>query len=456
MSGNRDRGRGRLAAVRGLAAAYELWMHVPIWLTVRHVSGAVSPSGIWPELALGASLVGAGLSAVIRKLWQQILAALLLAAAAWELWGIAANSPFPPSPGALAAMLFGSLQGMTVVYRQWRTGWYWTGVAVYFAASLLGPLFPHGTGSPALLTLGGVFCLAVALFSVNRRHLRRVTLSEDGGYGVPAELKRHNRWFVAAVLAAMLLLAGGVGGWLIHAVKSGIAAILRALLSLLPEGKELPEPLPEPSSPESFPPLPPAREPGWFMQLLDRLLPYVGLGICALLLAWGAYRLYRHGGAIWRRWRGWIAAWLGRSWKDDAAQGYVDEQTSLFSWEESFRKLRRSRVGRLFRRSDEPGWEALPDSRSRVRYLYRRWLRELSRGGYAVPAHLTPREIASDLPSRDPRAETRRRADNARETADPSLLLDAYYEARYAERDPAEEDVAALAGAAFARRNRQS
>jgi len=187
------------------------------------------------------------------------------------------------------------------------------------------------------------------------------------------------------------------------------------------------------------------------------LLPYIGLAIAALLLAWGAHRLYRQGGAIWRRWRERIAAWLSRSWKEKSADAYVDEQTSLFSWEESFRQLRRSRIGRLLARNAEPGWEDLPDSRSRVRYLYRRWLRELARAGYSAPSHLTPREIASDFRGRESASpHPRRRGAAARKAADPAPLIDAYYEARYAEREPAERTVAELAGALLPRDGRKS
>ncbi|WP_219640329.1 DUF4129 domain-containing protein [Cohnella sp. CFH 77786] len=432
----------REAAVRAAAAAYELWMLLPLGLLAyRNVPQLAE--GVWPWMAAIAALsvCCAALSVHVLALWKQGALALLAAMVAWGI--MHAEGSFSPLVPVLLAIA--ALQGFTIPYRCAKIGWFWTGVGIYFLASVLFRIVPGGERDPAFLTLGGLACLTVAFFAVNRLHLRIIALSTDDPRRVPADLKQHNRLFVAAILGGILLLSAGLGGWMIRGLKSAVRALIVGFLSLFSGGGD---PIRPPQSGPATPPppmeLPPAKEPGWFAQLLDQLLPYLAAAVCAALLGWGLYRLYRLGGGRWKRWLSRMAEWLGRSANAPAAAGYTDEQSSVFSWEETLGKLRGGRIGRLLARRWEPGWDELPNNLERARYLYRVWLRAHTRDGYPAAPHLTPRETVQDAKrwrqSRDKRA-SRSDADSA---MDERRLIDVYYKSRYAEEEPTAEELAAV------------
>ena len=86
----------------------------------------------------------------------------------------------------------------------------------------------------------------------------------------------------------------------------------------------------------------------------------------------------------------------------------------------------------------------MPDNRAKVRYLYRQWLRDLAARGFEVKRYYTPLELKTDVESWSRRerekADKRRRSDSS-SMQDRDALIELYYEARYRDREPAEEEL---------------
>ncbi|WP_123041610.1 DUF4129 domain-containing protein [Cohnella candidum] len=447
MSTNPDLETSVLSPLRPvLAAAYELFMLLPIWLLALHspyLNAEIANK--WAAAGVLLSLIGAASSPRVRMLWKRIAIGMLAAAGAGGLLIHAYGSSFGAYTGCL--LLFAAaMLGFTVANRYRRQGWYWTAVGVYFLASAILHFVPEWKGDASFLTFGGFVCLAIALFAVNGLHLHGVTLSENDRGRVPSDLKRHNRRFLVAMLVLLALLPAGAGGWLFRLLRGAIRGFFAILAALLPKGEPQPTPPPETEAPPPQMEMPPTKEPGWFLRLLDHVLPYFVLAALAALLIWGIYRLYRDHKGFLRRWLEGMARWLRRPGREAESPGFTDEQSSLFSWEETLGRLRKSRIGRLLKANREPGWKDLTRNRDRIRYLYRKWLREQTAGGYPASPHLTPRETALEVENlRRPERHSRlSRGDKAE--WDEARLIDTYYKARYAEEEPTDEELKAVRG----------
>lgn len=439
MNKTHEPGLFRLASIRALAALYELWMFVPIWLLAHHLDFVhVGSAGQWLAISVPLSAMSAAASVWIRTIWKQALVSLLCAALTGTIASELGALSFYGAIAAFAVML----AGFTVGYRYVRAGWHWTGVVIYFGVSSLFNLVPGWNDYSSLLMIGGVVCLAAALFSANGFHLRRVTYSIENRRRVPVEIKRHNRIFVGGLLIGALLLAVGLGSLIVYAFKHTIVALLRWIYDLLsnrPKGPPMPEqvetPAPTPFV-ETGDPLP---DWSWLINLLEKLAFVVGMTILALLLLWGASYLVRNRKGFWKKWFKWLLALLRRSEKAAAASGFTDEESSIFSWEETKKMLRNSLLGRMLGRK-EPSYEDLPDNRERARFLYRKWLRDRIGEGYGAKRHLTPEETLADAQTW--RASKEKRKDTEPDSNAERQLVDVYYRARYAQEEPSDEELA--------------
>jgi len=444
-SGRNWRGFVRAAARRWIAGWYELLMLLPVWLPLWHYGlGGLQVGGWLPLLPLF-TFAGGAIALFARVLWIAGAAALLLSG------GLFAALGFRPD-GALgfAFGLAGMLMGATADRRSRSIPWYWAGVGLYAAGSIAFPYDARLAAHGRLLAAAGTVCLAVALLATNRAHLRYVAMADGDAPAVPSMLRRHNRIFVAALLAAALVLAAGLGSWIGRVLHDAVAGAFRLLAALLDRA---PAPPPEPSAPAAPPPmpLPPQGEPSRFSRIMDIALYALGWTILAAGAAWLAYRLYLSGGLL-RRWIGRLIALLAGSGRSPASDGYTDEEEVVFRWEEVRQRWRDSRIGRLRFGRREPGWNELADNRERVRYLYRRWLRGHTARGYEAKRHLTPLETERDVARWEAAASGRGGRSQAAlgggapEEASPSPLIRLYYKARYGEKPVSDEELARLGG----------
>lgn len=440
--------------------------------------------GLLPVLTLAGVLLGPRL----RKLWQRGAVALMLGAAfnavaiAWA--GGAGSLGFGSTPSSggqtpaqgvavlllqiaalLAAGLLCSMQGMTVRNRQGSFRLYWAGLALYFLAGIFYPRIEVLQGTVPLITWAGVFCLATSLFVTNHQYLRYSSHSGDSGERLPAGLRRHNRLFVGVIIVAAILLAAGVGRW----IGGLLMAMLRAVVRWLLRQPKEPEPLEQPEM--EVPPLEPMIPvESHDSDLLSRILNFafyaIGSLLIAALLGFALYWLYKNAGGIWRKAIDRLLSLLRRESAAPKQADYRDEETSLFTWESTLQGWRKMGA-RLLRTGRPPErWEEMKDNRERVRYLYRLFLRKERERGYPIKPHLTPRETVEEL-----RLEAGRRDESAakaagserrrfsfgvrasekeksrvQEESDAALspLLRLYYQVRYGEETPRDDEVAEL------------
>ena len=468
-AGPRPAARRRFRQLAGAAAAalYELLMLLPL---LRILDVLAVPAGLdrlWlylvPALSAGGALAGGWL----QPMWQR----LALALATGTVCLLADDGEWTAA-GTFALTAVAVLLGATASSRARHIQWYFSGVILHAAASVLFAVSPALRPLQDAGWLASLAVLAVAVFTLNHRHLLWAAVAGERPKTVPASIRRHNRLYVAGLLIVAVMLAGGLGGFLGQLVRDALRTAIRWLSGR--GGAPEPPPLtgePPPEMPPDW--LPPPRKPPAWLRILDLLAWALGWVALAAALIGLAFLLYRHGGPTLRKWLNALLAFLNRrpdAPKSDA--GYVDEETGLFSWKETRQRWRDSRISRLLRGKRGERWEDLPDNRARVRFLYRRWLHRLSEAGYRPQRHLTPRETATDAaawiaapagrtpatakraaktpigPDRHPPASMPGKRGMAASgfTAETGsrLLIDLYYESRYAEREPTEEEMGTL------------
>lgn len=462
----------------GLGCLMEYVLLLPAWILfaafLRPPEFPVAGLGLLPLLSLAGVLAGPRL----HKLWQRGAVALgfgLAFAAAAFAWagGVGAlgygNAPsvavfLLQTVALLAAGVLCSLQGMTVRNRQGSYRLYWDGLGLYFLAGIFFPRIEALQGTVPLITWVGVFSLATALFVTNHQYLRYSSHSGDSRERLPAGLRRHNRLFVGVILVLALLLAAGAGRWIGSLLLGWLRAVVRWLLR---QPKE-PQPLEQPEvGVQPLEPMIPVEthDPDLLSRILNFAFYAFGGLIIAALLGFVLYWLYKNAGGIWRKAIDRLLSLLRREGATTEQAAYLDEETSLFTWESTLQGWRK--MGARLLRSGKPPerWEGMKDNRERVRYLYRLFLREEQERGYPVKPYLTPQEIVQEL-----RLETgqkseatkatrpgRRRfsfgagnseRENSRVRVDSdaalSPLLRLYYQVRYGGETPPDEELAEL------------
>ncbi len=440
-----DRPAVRTSIVRGVSAAFELSMaFLPVWLLLRQHGMPEFVHPYWAAAALIASVLSAMLSEQLRSWWMNLALSLAVSAAAIWLIGPTASS-FVGAGMLIAACL----QGSTVHLRSRRNLWPWTGVAVYFAVSAIAQFKPEWTGLTGTLAALGTLHLAVALYLAHDRNIRDITLSDQAAQRVPREMKRQIRIYAAVLLLAMLALAAGLGGFIVHTLRSVATALISWLLSLFRSGpsEEIPEEPPAAPKPE-MPPMEPT-EPSLLSHILNLIFYGIAILLALAIVYWALSRLYRNRRDLWDKWTALLRRMVRvRPRTASNTTGYVDEETSLFSWEETLNRMRNHRLGRLFVRHSEPGYDELPDNRTKARFLYRRWLRGWAGMGYKVQPNLTPKELLEDTETwqREQKGQSGKRRQSELTQQDGKALVELYYEARYRDREPTEEQLNRLRG----------
>lgn len=232
---------------------------------------------------------------------------------------------------------------------------------------------------------------------------------------------------------------------IVQGLKFAATRIIGWLIAMLRSEPKEPAAEEPPAMPQPQMPVMEPGEPSVWAQILDYLAYAVGIAILLAIVYVVLSRLYRHRRDLWEKWMAWMRKILRyRARTESVATGYTDEESSLFSWEETLQRMRNNRLGRLFARQTEPGYDQLPDNRAKVRYLYRQWLRDLAARGFEVKRYYTPLELKTDVESWSRRerekADKRRRSDSS-SMQDRDALIELYYEARYRDREPAEEEL---------------
>ncbi|AIQ29767.1 hypothetical protein P40081_17575 [Paenibacillus sp. FSL P4-0081] len=400
---------------------------LPLWLALQTYlqSGEAAVRWIYllPLLVAGGVLLRHRCS----RLWQQLLAALLLGLLTGLISSTLTLLGIPLVAGAAVCAYL----GMTTASRVNRFRIYLAGITIYFIGSIAFSQIPELQANVTILTWSGSLCLVLALIDSNSSHLRYSSLNSDSAR-LPEGLRRHNRLYLAGfiVLAAVLAAGGGktVGMLLWNAVR-----LFFTWLSRLSSGAE--EPPPEEAPPQAIQEFPAAEagEPGILAAILNIGFYIIGAAAIVVVLYYGVRWLYRNTGGLLRRAMDWLLTVLRRE-SPAAAAGYQDEETSLFTWEQTVQGFRDYFRTRLTPSSRRDRWETMDGSRARIRWLYRHWLRAKHTDGYEVKAYLTPQETAADVAAWS-EGQKRQRKNPVSEGEAYNRLLAFYNRARYADEE---------------------
>lgn len=425
-----------------ISAFIDWLLLLPVWLVLQTYLQSDEAAVRWIYILPLIAAAGVLLRYKCSRLWQQLLAALLLGVLAGLLSSTLTLTGIPLAAGAAVSAFL----GMTAASRVNRFRIYLAGITLYFIASIAFSQIPELQANVTILTWSGSLCLVLALIDSNNSHLRYSSLDSDSAR-LPEGLRRHNRLYLAGfvILAAVLAAGGGkaVGMLLWNAVR-----IFFTWLSRLSSGADE-APLEEapPQAIQEFPAAE-AGEPGILAAILNIGFYIIGAAALVVVLYYGVRWLYRNTGGVLRRAMDWLLTLLRRE-TQAAPAGYQDEETSLFTWEQTVQGVRDYLRSKLTPASRRDRWEAMDGSRARIRWLYRHWLRAKHTEGYEVKAYLTPQETAADVAAWS-EGEKRQRKSLGSQGQAYERLLGLYHKARYADEEQSElpelsaEEIAAL------------
>lgn len=419
-----------------LSCLLELLLFLPVWILFRVylLSKQADPTILY-ILPLF-SLVGVLLRYYCNVIWKKLLISLLLGVAFGMLFGrISIDSVSSAVAGFSCAYL-----GMTAISRNNIPKIYWIGIGGYFVATIVFHRIPELQPFITLLTWIGSLCLVLTLFVSNSNHLRYSSLSEENT-PLPVGLQRHNRLYVIVIVIAGVLLAAGVGKTIGLLVWNALRLFFNWLSQLSDPGEPIPqENTPPPAAPE-FPPTE-ANEPGLLTAILDIAFYVLGAIAIGIVVYYALRWLYRNAGEKWRRAMDALLSMLRKEHVPQNNTAYLDEEKSVFTWEQTLRGFKDFWSTRLTPRRRER-WDQMNGEREQVRWLYRKWLGMKRDSGYEVKSFLTPKETGFDvLAWTENNKRQRKGEDNA--VIAPDHLLKLYNEVRYGDEEPSAADVAAL------------
>ncbi|MDF2725612.1 MAG: hypothetical protein K0Q59_5289, partial [Paenibacillus sp.] len=308
----------------------------------------------------------------------------------------------------------------------WAVGIWWIGMVGYFFTSLLYPFFRNTEPYTTWINLFGIVTLAITLYQTNRSTLAKESL-ESGALKltrIGKETLFRNRALLITLFTIIVAIAALP--FLIYAAKqvwSAFIALLKWLASSFTTD-DFDRPLEEMG--DSY--LQPS-EPSLFALIMQKVIVVVAIIVIVALAALLIYALYK----LIRRWLKRFLGWYGERLEKDPKEGYVDEKEKLLESKEwvgeAFNRVKQRIAGWLHK---EPGWDELADNRERVRHAYRRLLLGRIARGYSFDAALTPRETGGEMGRRAPLE------------ADESATIPLYEDVRYGDREPTDEQAAAV------------
>ncbi|MNO19480.1 hypothetical protein D3C76_92120 [compost metagenome] len=420
-------------------AVLELLLVLPVWILFQVYALPKQVEPMWLMAMPLLSLAGILLRRQCSVRWKQLLAALILGV----MMGIISSGSLSIEslPLGVAGFICAYL-GMTADARDQTSRKYWIGIVIYFVATIVFHRIPDLEASVPLLTWCGSLCLLLTLLISNSSYLHYSTLSPEGT-ALPKGLQRNNRIYVLGIGIVAAVLAAGAG----KAIGTLLWDIVRSFfgwISKLFSGSS--EPLPPPvEQPSVSPELPFVGEqkPGLLAAILDVVLYVAGAVIVGVAAYYGLRWLYRNAGGKLKRAMDALLSLLRKEHTPRDNTSYLDEEKSVFTWEQTLQGLKDFWSNRLTPRHRKDRWEQMNSERERVRWLYRRWLHMKHDRGYEVKSYLTPKETEEDILKWTARNNSKHKGDKAADNTSNSLI-ELYEKARYGEENPSANDVAAL------------
>ncbi|WP_151733981.1 DUF4129 domain-containing protein ['Paenibacillus yunnanensis' Narsing Rao et al. 2020] len=425
-----------------MAALMDWLLFLPVWLLLQRFCLPGERGELWLYTLPLVALAGAALRRFCSRKWKQLLAAVLLGLLDGWLLGLfdawlIGDFPLMALPAAAVAVAY---LGLTAAMRSRGIEIFLPGIGTYFVAAIAFPKIAGMEGSSSLLIWSGSLSLVLVLLNSSLSHLRRSSYAEEGAR-LPAGIRRLNFSYVLLFTAGAVLLAAGGSRLILMSALAGIRQVLVWITSLF-SGSEEPA-LPEAAPPAAMPQLPgKAEEPGLLAYLLNLMFYALGTAILLVILYFLLRWLYRNSGGILRRAFDAVLSLLRRE-TVQGNSGYQDEESSVFSWEQTVKQFGEFFRDKLGLGAKRDRWEDMGGERERVRWLYRRWLQSRKAAGYEPKAYLTPLETEADVAAWEAQRAKRRRQEGRSADAGRQLL-ELYNQSRYGEGLPDAAEVAAL------------
>ncbi|CAH1191365.1 hypothetical protein PAECIP111892_00617 [Paenibacillus auburnensis] len=420
-----------------LACVIVWLLFLPLWVLLEVYLPPERGLFPWFYVLPFLSLAGVLLRYVCSRRWMQLLAALLLGAAAGL---ICAGLSIKALPLVAVSVLFAYL-GMNVPSMDQRMRAYVAGLTVYFAAAIVFARVSELQPSLKLLTWSGSLCLVLALFDSNISFLRYSSFSADSSR-LPSDMRRHNRVFVLLFVAVAAALAAGAGK-AIGTLLWNAARLIIGWLSRLLSGSEKSTPI-ETVPQAALPKLPKTKvhESGLLSMIFEIIFYGIGAAVLLLLLYLGLRWLYRNTGGLFRRAIDALLSMLRRESPQEHA-AFQDEEENIFAWEKTVQGVREYWLNRLKPGGRRDRWESMNGSRERIRWLYRHWLGAKQAEGYEVKGFLTPSETGEDVTEWAENRKQMRKSGGGSEVS-PDELLQLYNQARYGNDEASGKDLEQL------------
>ncbi|OMD42128.1 hypothetical protein [Paenibacillus odorifer] len=417
----------------------ELLLVLPVWILFQVYVLPKQIDPLWLSVMPLVSLLGILLRRQCSVRWKQLLAALILGATTGIL--SSGSLSIESLPLGIAGFICAYL-GMTADSRDQTSRKYWLGIVIYFVATIVFHRIPDLEATVTLLTWCGSLCLLLTLLISNSSYLQYSTLSNEGK-ALPKGLQRNNRIYVIGIGIVAAVLAAGVG----KAIGTLLWNMVRSFfgwISKLFSGSSEPLP-PSVEQPQASPELPFVGEqkPGLLAAILDVALYVAGTVLVGVAIYFAVRWLYRNAGGKLKRFMDAFLSMLRREHTPKDNTSYLDEEKSVFTWEQTLQGLRNFWSTRLTPRHRKDRWEQMQSERERVRWLYRRWLHMKDDQGYVVKKYLTPKETEDDILKWTALNHSKRKGDESSVNTSNSLIK-IYEKVRYGEENPSANDVAAL------------
>jgi hypothetical protein len=422
-----------------LSSIFELLLFLPVWILFKVY---VLPKQIEPMLMSALpvlTLAGILLRYRCSIRWKQLLTALILGGVLGVLssGGLSIDSLPLGVAGFVCTFI-----GLTATSRDRMFRIYWTGIGIYFVCTIVFHRIPALESSVTLLTWCGSLCLVLTLLISNRNYLRYSSLSQ-ANEALPKGIEQNNRIFVIIIGIVAAVLAAGVG----KAIGSLVWGILRSFFSFINRlftGSSEPPPPPV-DTPQGGPQLPPIgdQKPGLLSAILDVALYTISAVLAVVAIYYAIRWLYRNAGGKLRKAMDAVLSMLRREHSPKSNSSYLDEEKSVFTWEQTVQGLKDFWSTRLPSRHRKDRWDQMNSEQERVRWLYRRWLSTKRDHGYELKSYLTPKETESDVLKWAEHNKITRKGDEATSTASDHLVK-VYDQVRYGEEDPSASDTAVL------------
>ena len=219
----------------------------------------------------------------------------------------------------------------------------------------------------ALLTWGAVILMIALLFITNKSHLRAASSTDDDRGNLPQHIQRQNQWYLVGLLVVILIMTR------FNFIAAGIIGLMRLFFGLLNRDIETSEEtmFEDQTYQPPMPQLEVTETPPW-IELLELMLTGIAYGALFIGLLFIFYllikRMPKFGPAIQRIVKQVMAIlFFHRSNQEDSDESaYIDEKTSVFSFDVPFRHVKQQ-FNRTFKH--KVNWQRL-DNRMKVRYLF--------------------------------------------------------------------------------------